>query len=113
MTRIEDVIMFCPKCGTKNIEGASFCRACGVDISFVPRAMTGQFPAAEIAKSANDKQGRSSRAKTCAPPDVGKGIERLFLGVGFLFVAVAIWRFMPGGFAWRFWMLIPSFSRIG
>lgn len=105
--------MFCPNCGTKNIEGASFCRACGVDISFVPQAMTGQFSATDSGKTALEKQSNSRRAKTTAPPDVGKGIENLFLGVGFMFVALAIWRFMPGGFVWWFWMLIPAFALIG
>ena len=35
--------MFCPKCATQNLDGASFCRACGANISLVPQALTGQM----------------------------------------------------------------------
>ena len=34
--------MFCPKCATQNIDGASFCRVCGANISLVPQALSGQ-----------------------------------------------------------------------
>ena len=36
--------MFCPKCATQNIDGASFCRACGANISLIPQALSGQLP---------------------------------------------------------------------
>ena len=35
--------MFCPKCATQNLDGASFCRTCGANISLVPQALTGQI----------------------------------------------------------------------
>lgn len=44
---------------------------------------------------------------------MARGVEKLFMGIGFVFVSLAIWRFMPGGFAWWFWMLIPAFAMIG
>src|ERR1051326_6573590 len=34
---------FCPKCATQNLDGASFCRGCGANISLVPQALTGQM----------------------------------------------------------------------
>ena len=34
------------------------------------------------------------------------------MGLGFLFVAIAL-GFMPMGRAWWFWMLIPAFSMLG
>jgi len=36
--------MFCPKCAAKNLEGASFCRVCGANISLIPGALSGQLP---------------------------------------------------------------------
>ena len=38
--------MFCPKCASQNIDGASFCRVCGANISLVPQALSGQLPVA-------------------------------------------------------------------
>ncbi len=38
-------MMYCPKCGTNNIDNASFCRACGTNLSLVPQALTGHLPA--------------------------------------------------------------------
>lgn len=107
--------MFCPQCGTKNIEGASFCRTCGVDISLVPQAMTGQLPVvADSGQSAIEKGGHRRRGgKNSSPPDISKAIENFILGIGFIFVALSVWRFMPGGFVWWFWMLIPAFALIG
>ena len=35
--------MFCPKCATQNLDGASFCRGCGANISLVSQALTGQM----------------------------------------------------------------------
>ena len=34
--------MFCPKCATQNLDGASFCRSCGANISLIPQALAGQ-----------------------------------------------------------------------
>ena len=36
--------MFCPKCATQNLDGASFCRSCGANISLIPQALAGQVP---------------------------------------------------------------------
>ncbi len=38
--------MFCPKCATQNVDGASFCRSCGANISLIPQALSGQLPTA-------------------------------------------------------------------
>ncbi|MGH9903752.1 MAG: zinc-ribbon domain-containing protein, partial [Pyrinomonadaceae bacterium] len=39
--------MFCPRCAAQNVDDASFCRACGTNISLVPQALTGRFSEAE------------------------------------------------------------------
>lgn len=102
--------MFCPKCGAENIGGASFCRSCGVDISLVPQALTGRLPSSD---NAVEKSGSARRRGREEPPSVAGAIEKFILGVGFLVVALSVWKFMPGGFVWWFWMLIPAFAMMG
>jgi hypothetical protein len=107
--------MYCPKCAAENIETASFCRSCGADISLIPQALTGTLPVVASTPGSNPIQtGRRQRkGKDEGPPTLARGIEKLFMGIGFVFVSLAIWRFMPGGFAWWFWMLIPAFAMMG
>ena len=33
--------MFCPKCGTKNVDGAKFCTGCGAPLGPAPAAPVG------------------------------------------------------------------------
>jgi len=96
--------MYCPNCAAP-IEGAKFCRSCGANVSLVPQALTGELPV----QPAGDRHGR----RQGKPPSVEKAMGNIFTGIGFIFIALAIWRFMPGGFVWWFWMLIPAFSLIG
>src|SRR5215212_4982388 len=94
--------MFCPKCATQNLEGASFCRTCGANISLVPQALTGQLPQprpAELDESCGIGRGRR-----------GLTLERAFkniaMGFAFLIVSIVLSR---TGQNWWFWMLFPSF----
>ncbi|HVG39635.1 MAG TPA: zinc ribbon domain-containing protein, partial [Pyrinomonadaceae bacterium] len=92
--------MYCPRCAAENIEDASFCRSCGADIRLVPQALSGTL--ASVTAGEGDVEsaaGRRRRKKKeeDGPPSKAKGIENIFLGVGFLFVSLAIWAFMPGG----------------
>jgi len=100
--------MFCPKCATQNIEGASFCRACGANISLVPQALTGQLP-----QQSEDKFDRYSRRLSRRKPSYEHGIARIMSGLGFLAVALCVAAFAPGGRVWWFWLLIPAFSLLG
>lgn len=102
--------MYCPKCATVNGEEAKFCRGCGTDLSLVSAALTGRLP--ELLEEESDKKGRRGRRRKKLPT-LEKGIETLALGVGFIFVALAVARFAPAGRLWWFWLLIPAFSMIG
>lgn len=44
---------------------------------------------------------------------MSEGITNLFTGVGFLFVAAALARFVVWAGGWWFWLLIPAFTLIG
>lgn len=42
--------MYCPKCGTQNVEDVNFCRSCGLDLSTVARVMEKHLPVALLEK---------------------------------------------------------------
>jgi len=106
--------MYCPKCGAQNIDGASFCRSCGTNLSLVPQALTGRLPeAGDVEGETGSDQGSRRKRRGKGPPSVEKAITNIFMGVGFLFVSLAIMKFAPAGRLWWFWMLIPAFSLLG
>ena len=100
--------MFCPKCASQNIDGASFCRVCGANISLVPHALAGQLPVADD----DSREGRRSRRRSRRPPSIEHAMKNVFTGVAFLFVSIALSFSVMGRF-WWFWMLIPAFSCLG
>jgi hypothetical protein len=88
--------MYCPKCGTQNIEEAKFCRICGANVSLINQAMTGQL-AGEVRRPANNKE----KAR------LAQGFVRIALGVVFFLVLL-----IPAAFGhrdWPWWMLLPAF----
>jgi hypothetical protein len=101
--------MFCPKCATQNLDGASFCRGCGANISLVPQALTGQIvqPPAEV-------EGFHSRRRKRRDAEVSldRSFKNIFMGVAFLIIAIALSTTMFGQ-TWWFWMLLPAFSMMG
>jgi len=100
--------MFCPKCASQNIDGASFCRVCGANISLVPQALSGQLPVAND----ESRKARRSRRRHSRQPSLEHALKNIFIGIAFLFISVAL-SFSAGGRFWWFWMLIPGFSCLG
>jgi hypothetical protein len=98
--------MFCPKCAAQNIDGASFCRACGANISLVPQALTGQLPTAEQRQWSD----YSSRRRRNREPSIEEAIRSIIMGVAFTIVSILVSRYAPGGSVWWFWLLIPAFG---
>src|SRR5690349_11572459 len=101
--------MFCPKCATQNLEGASFCRVCGANISLVPQALTGQMVQPQMQREELYDEGR--RGRRGRPLTLEAAFKNMFMGVAFLIIAIAVSRSI--GAAWWFWMLIPAFSLMG
>jgi len=99
--------MFCPKCATQNLEGASFCRSCGANISLIPQALSGQMP--EAIPEVGRKGGRGRRRGKELSLD--HSFKNIFMGIAFLIVAIALSRSIGAG--WWFWMLLPAFSMMG
>ncbi len=103
--------MFCPKCATQNLEGASFCRSCGANISLIPQALSGQLPqASEDDEIAVGRRGRRWHGRRELSLD--HAFKNVFMGIAFLIISMAL-AFSRMGTGWWFWMLIPAFSMMG
>lgn len=102
--------MYCPGCGTNNLDGARFCRSCGVDISLVPQALTGHVPDNQSVDIEDDERDRHGRRK--GPPSLDKAIKNIFMGLGFIVVALILSR-VPMGWSWWYWMFIPASTMLG
>jgi len=98
--------MFCPKCATQNLEGASFCRVCGANISLVPQALTGQMMQQPQPEEFVDDSYHSRRRGR--PLTLELAFKNIFTGVAFVIIAIALSRSI--GATWWFWMLIPAFA---
>ena len=104
--------MFCPKCATQNLEGASFCRSCGANISLVPQALTGQIPQAPPDDTfLEGRAGRRSRRHGGKDVSLDQSFKNIFMGIAFLIIAIGLSRSI--GYGWWYWMLIPAFSMLG
>jgi hypothetical protein len=106
--------MFCPKCATQNLDGASFCRGCGANISLVSQALTGQMtqPQPPAAQEVDEGGGFCApRRKRGKELTLDQAFKNAFMGVAFLIIAIALSRSIGQG--WWFWMLIPAFSLMG
>ena len=99
--------MYCPNCAAP-IDGVKFCRSCGANVGLVPQAMTGRL--AEVVEEDHSHGRRRRRNKQ---PSIESATRSFFTGIGFILVALAIWRFFPGGSVWWFWMLLPALGSIG
>lgn len=98
--------MYCPTCATQNADGTKFCRSCGTNLSLVPQAITGRLPEARRGRKKKDFEDGG-------PANLGNGITKLFMGLGFVLVAAGAFFFAPAGHIWWFWLLIPAFAFLG
>jgi len=104
--------MFCPKCATPNLDGASFCRGCGANISLVPQALSGQMvqAAPEEIENTGGRHGRRQRKRE-GEVSLEHAFKNIFMGIAFMIIAVALSRTI--GQVWWFWMLLPAFGMMG
>ena len=102
--------MFCPKCATQNLDGASYCRVCGANISLVPQALAGQLvqSTAEEESACATVSGRRRKRRELT---LDIAFKNIFIGIAFLIISIALSRSIGAG--WWFWMLIPAFSLMG
>ena len=102
--------MYCPKCATQNAEDTKFCRSCGSNLSLVPQALTGRLPEAPSGRRRH--RNRERNHDRGGPANLANGITKLFVGLGFLLVSLAL-GLSSVGRGWWFWMLIPAFASLG
>jgi hypothetical protein len=107
--------MFCPKCATQNIDNAKFCRACGLDISLVPGALSRAVPQAPAVVDDEEEESRYRRRRHRRKkvPTYAKAFENLGVGTAFLIISIVVALAVPSGRFWWFWLLIPTFACFG
>lgn len=105
--------MYCPNCAAQNVDGASFCRACGANISLVPQALTGRLPETRDTQGALERPGRGRSRHKNEEVRPEKGVENLFIGAAFLLVTILGALFFRRGFMIWIWFIIPGLSLVG
>ncbi len=105
--------MFCPKCATQNVDGASFCRSCGANISLIPHALSGQLPTATVNDDRDDWRDDLRKRRRNRPPSIDAGIRNLVCGIAFIVVSILVALYNPSGWRWWYWLLIPASTFIG
>jgi hypothetical protein len=107
--------MFCPNCAAQNLDGASFCRVCGANISLVAHALSGTLPVAPEKDdlSSRRQRRRDKNRERNIEPSMEKGIMNVFIGLGFIVAAIAIMLRFPAGVFWGWSFFIPGFSHVG
>jgi hypothetical protein len=104
--------MYCPKCGTQNVDDASFCRGCGANVSLVPQALTGRLP--EGMTEGKQQKRREKKCEEDEAPNLTSATVKTFVGIAFIIVALSVrnvWQI--AGQVWWFWMLIPAAGSLG
>lgn len=106
--------MFCPTCAAQNADDAKFCRGCGANISLIPQVLTGRLAERLHTDESDTRPSRRRRHRgEDRPVNIERAVKSFFMGLAFIFVALAVMRFAPGGRVWWFWMLIPAFALMG
>lgn len=103
--------MYCPKCGTQNVDDASFCRGCGANVSLVPQALAGRLPESIVVDGEGQEMKKHERDD---PPSLSDAIVKTFIGIAFILVALSVknvWQM--AGHVWWFWLLIPAAGSLG
>jgi len=100
--------MFCPKCAAQNIDGASFCRVCGANISLVPQALSGKA----LSQPDSRELRRSRRKRGSRDASIESALKNVFIGIAWLVIALAL-SWTGRGAWWWFWLLIPAFGSLG
>jgi hypothetical protein len=99
--------MFCPKCAAPNADNASFCRACGANVSLVPQALSGQ-----LSQPVPNESRKESKRRHRSELRIEHTFKLFSMGLAFLCVAIAL-GLSRAGTGWWFYMFIPAFLMMG
>lgn len=78
--------MFCPSCSTKAIEGAKFCKSCGMNLNVITQALNGGIVTADPAREREYKRIRRQ---------ISEGIQGTAIGTAVIVAAVLTYAFIP------------------
>jgi hypothetical protein len=95
------------------MDNARFCRACGLDISLVPGALSRAVPQAPAVNDDEVEESRAGRRRRKKVPTYAKAFENLGVGLAFLIISMVVALAVPSGRFWWFWLLIPTFACFG
>ena len=100
--------MYCPRCATANSDEAHFCRACGTRISSVAGNWHTTAERLRISLRSLTPMQLARRHER----DYRRGLSKLLMGLGFLFVTLVLTR-SPAGRGWWYWLLSTATWLIG
>ena len=83
--------MYCPKCGSQNVDKSKFCRGCGADVSKVTALVAGKPPARTLAEKHISLYSR--------------GIRGLLLGISFIIISVLAYTLSERGLTFSLFSL--------
>jgi hypothetical protein len=88
--------MYCPHCGTQNIQETKFCRGCGEDLRLVAQAVTRSLPLviAHRVDEAIDRGRGGWRSYQMFRAENRKAFSQILMGLSSLFIIV--WMLMLG-----------------
>jgi hypothetical protein len=78
--------MFCPSCATQSADGAKFCKSCGLNLSVISQALTGEVATADPIR---DREYRRARKQ------ISDGIQGSAIGAGLLIGAGVCYFLIP------------------
>ena len=70
--------MYCPSCSTKSIEGAKFCKSCGMNLTIITHAINGSVAVTEPGRDREFKRARRQ---------ISEGIKGAAIGAAILIAA--------------------------
>ena len=77
--------MYCPSCSTLAVEGAKFCKACGMNLTIIAQAINGGVVIADPARDRDYKRNRKQ---------ISAGINGAAIGAALLIAAVVAYVIM-------------------
>ena len=79
--------MYCPGCSTQAIDGAKFCKSCGMNLTAITQALSGGVVVSDPVRDREYKRARKQ---------VSDGIQGAAIGAGILVAAALTYFLIPG-----------------
>jgi hypothetical protein len=80
--------MYCPSCSTQSIEGAKFCKSCGMNLTIITQAISGSVV---VADPGRDREFKRTRRQ------ISEGIKGASIGAALLGVACLAYVLIQAG----------------